>query len=273
MLDNKISTKILCADSYIFRHRNPTYQFKGEAIQLFRAWFACDIKYIISDSKRYHLNFFKYGNATKQLADCIEKSSNETNQQSKYCTRSLRTACLKSKFRVIKTIRTRLFWLIELMAEYRELKVVHLVRDPRAVINSWTKFGECVGKYGGVPACAHSLCTNMEDDIASFELLNLIYPTRLKRIVFEELVNETNEVAKSVYNFIGMDFKFATQEYVRLVTNTGNDSAGIKSNIGPNSSDSINSWRSTISDQNLFIVQTLCKHVMDKLGYYHFIKP
>ena len=159
------------------------------------------------------------------------------------------------------------------MAEYQELKIIHLVRDPRAIISSWTKFGECTDKHGGVPACTHYLCSNMEDDLIAFDLLSLVYPERLHRIVFEELASKPIKVTKRLYNFIGMELSSSAQEYVRLITSAGKNSTGIMSTIRANSSASVDAWRATISDQNLFIVQKLCKHVMDELGYYHFIKP
>ena len=99
------------------------------------------------------------GNKTRKLVECLEKTSNETNLSSRLCTRILRKECLKSKVRIIKTIRTRLTWLVDILEEFPNLKIVHLVRDPRAVVNSLIRVGKCKKQNGGVPGCSHYFCS------------------------------------------------------------------------------------------------------------------
>lgn len=255
------------------RQRSPTYEFKEDALHLFRAWFACDMKYILSDKNRYHLNFFKYGNKTNRLVECVERSAKETNSKSRFCTRLLRKECLKSKFRIVKTIRTRLIWLTDLLSEFQNLKVIHLVRDPRAIINSQIKYGECADKHGGVQGCTHNLCTNIEDDVTAFDLLDSLHPDRLQRISFEDLASKPVEVTKHIYKFIGMNLDAAAEGYVRNITSAGRNSTGVLSTVRANSSDIVDAWRAGISDETLFTVQTICRYAMEMLGLYHFIKP
>ena len=205
--------------------------------------------------------------------DCLEKTSNQTNLSSRLCTRILRKECLKSKVRIIKTIRTRLVWLLDILEEFPTLKIIHLVRDPRAVVNSLIRVGECDMQNGGVPGCSHYFCSNLEDDLSAYTIFKMLYQDRIERITFENLARQPISVSKHMYDFIDLELDAVAEGYIRNITSAGNNSTGAMSTIRANSSISIDAWRTSLSAENLFVVQTICKSAMEQLGYYHFIKP
>ena len=54
--------------------------------------------------------------------------------------------CLKSKQRIVKTVRLRLSQIAHLVP-ILNLKIIVLHRDPRGVMNSRWRMGWCVGRY------------------------------------------------------------------------------------------------------------------------------
>ena len=180
---------------------------------------------------------------------------------------------MKSKVRIIKTIRTRLTWLLDILEEFPTLKIIHLVRDPRAVVNSLIRVGECKKQNGGVSGCSHYFCSDLEDDLSTFKTLKLLYQDRILRISYENLANNPIPMAKRMYKFIDLELGSVAEGYIGNITMAGNNSTGAMSTIRANSSIHIDAWRTKLSTENLFIVQTICKSVMGQLGYHHYIRP
>ena len=205
--------------------------------------------------------------------ECLEKTSNQTKSSSRLCTRILRKECLKSKVRIIKTIRTRLTWLLDILEEFPSLKIIHLVRDPRAVVNSLIRVGECKVNNGGVPGCSHYFCSAMEEDLSTFKILKMLYQGRILKVTYENLASKPISVSKHMYEFIDLELDVLAEGYIRNITIAGNNSTGVMSTIRTNSSIPIDAWRTRLNTENLFIVQTICKSVMEQLGYYHYIRP
>lgn len=72
---------------------------------------------------------------------------------------ALEAACRRKRFRVVKTIRSRVSWLPELLKDAEaNLRVIHLVRDPRGSITS-------VRKAGWFSAEPQTYCERMRTDI------------------------------------------------------------------------------------------------------------
>lgn len=258
-----------------FLSDRPMMLVKEEVEQLYRAWFTCDMEYILSDMRRYHVSFLKFGLKTKLLFDCLDDASNTVYQRNKMpCTDMLRNLCLESKRRVFKTIRTPLVWLKELMDEFPTMKIVHLVRDPRAVIMSQRRFGECSrDKHGGIAGCSKRLCSSLEEDLTSAEMFSKLYPGRIFTLKYEDLALTPGEKTKELYDFLDMNYTDKIKNYVVNITMSGNNASYMLDSVRPDSRVIVDKWRTNISDVTLEIVQIMCKYVMRKLSYHHFIKP
>ena len=205
--------------------------------------------------------------------ECLEKTSNQTSLSSRLCTRILRKECMKSKFRIVKSIRIRLTWLLDILEEFPTLKIIHLVRDPRAVVNSLIRVGECKVQHDGVPGCSHYFCSAMEEDLSTFKILKMLYLDRILRVSYENIASKPILESKRMYEFIDLKLDALAEGYIRNITIAGNNSTGVMSTIRANSSIPIDAWRTRLNTENLFIVQTMCKSVMKQLGYYHYIRP
>ena len=248
---------------------------KEEVDGLYRAWFICDMEFIISDPHRYHIGFFKHGHKTKLLLNCL-KNNNDTsyNLNEMTCTDYLHRLCTESKYRVLKTIRTPLIWFKHLMEEFPTMKIVHLVRDPRAILTSQRRFGECSrAKHGGLAGCTKFLCSSLEEDLVTYEMFTKLYPGRMYQLKYEETALNPLFKTKELYSFLNLKFTDSIRKYIVNITMSGYNASYTLDTVRPNSSEMVDKWRTKISDDLLETVQTLCKYSMEKLAYYHFIKP
>ncbi|KAK3873863.1 hypothetical protein Pcinc_021154 [Petrolisthes cinctipes] len=91
----------------------------------------------------------------------------------KYGNKSLIESCEDRPVKVIKTIRTRVSWLKPLLNSLQDLKVIHLLRDPRATIPSGIKQG-----WFSINA-SKELCDYVKEDLHYGEQLQNHYPERL----------------------------------------------------------------------------------------------
>ncbi|XP_053392797.1 carbohydrate sulfotransferase 1-like [Mercenaria mercenaria] len=253
----------------------PLMVVREEVEDLYRAWFTCDMDYIISETYRYHISFFKLGYKTQLLLKCLENASEIVYHANKMpCTDYLRKLCLESRHRVLKTIRTPLSWFHGLMGEFPNMKIIHLVRDPRAILTSQRRFGECArGKHGGLAGCTKFVCSSLEDDLTTFEMFSKLFPNRIFRLKYEDVALKPIAKTKELYHFLNLKYTDATEKYVENITMSGNNKSFVLDTVVPNSIDMIDKWRTKISDELLETVQTMCRYVMNQLSYYHFIKP
>ena len=89
------------------------------------------------------------------------------------CTHHLQTACQSSDVRVVKTVRAAMSEMDMLFRTSPNFRLVHLIRDPRGVVNSRGKFPACrgIGKPYNAVAEARIYCRNALRDIEERRIL------------------------------------------------------------------------------------------------------
>ncbi|XP_060596820.1 carbohydrate sulfotransferase 1-like isoform X2 [Ruditapes philippinarum] len=258
-----------------FVAERPLMDIKEEVDGLYRAWFTCDMEYILSEPYRYHVGFFKHGHKTKLLLKCLDNTTYTlVKDNAMPCTNYLQKLCMDSKYRVLKTIRTPLIWFKTLMEEFPNMKIVHLVRDPRAILTSQRRFGECsTVKHGGLAGCTRFVCSSLEDDLLTFEIFTKLFPGRIYQIKYEDIALNPLSKTKELYRFLNLKYTDSITKYIVNITMSGNNATYTLDTVRPNSSEMIDKWRTKISDELLDTAQAMCKFAMKALSYYHFIKP
>lgn len=112
-----------------------------------------------------------------------------------YCAKILREDCLAAKVRVLKEIRLDLRLVAPLLHLDPEIKVIHLVRDPRGVMAS--TFSITVVK---------TFCKRMLRNIRAFELTVQQFPGCCLQMRYEDLTTNAQVTAAKVYAHTGLDF-------------------------------------------------------------------
>ena len=184
------------------------------------------------------------------------------------CISKLKTECEHSSIRVIKAIRLPLNLISHLMEEIPGLKIVHLVRDPRATLRSQMSFGMCSqAKHGGRYNCTNNYCTRLENDKAAAEDLSRRHKGRVTTVFYEDIAARPIETSKKLFDFIGATFTRNAEEYVYNITLAGNDNKCAICTSRANSSVYIDKWKTKTSSEFLEIIQDRCKNI---LQHYHY---
>ncbi|KAG0714123.1 Carbohydrate sulfotransferase 1 [Chionoecetes opilio] len=109
---------------------------------------------------------------------------------------SVKEYCKKEPLIIIKTIRMRLQWVRELMdrKEVDNMKVIHLVRDPRGSLTSMERL---MWNTADMEACA-----KIHQDLQEKETMLSLYPSRYTFIKYEDLCRDPYGQTRRLLRFI-----------------------------------------------------------------------
>ncbi|XP_061198277.1 carbohydrate sulfotransferase 2-like [Saccostrea echinata] len=186
-------------------------------VDLLYNWFTCNLCEIdlLSLSNEFIHIFTPEHDA---YYNCIQNSRQRTplNEYVTKCLPYLQEKCIKAKTRTLKTIRFPMTAVETLLKRLPSLKVVHLVRDPRAILQSQlvTKLASVVNfdKY------SMSFCNRMSENIQYEKQLLVNYPHRIRRLVYENLAINPRDVTKRLYDFLFAIFDENVEKYVKSLT-------------------------------------------------------
>ena len=130
----------------------------------------------------------------------------------------LRSTCSRSSLRAAKTVRAQMMSMDILLASDPDIRVIHLLRDPRAVVSSRLQKHDnsIVGRYslsaGGFQKSsdvarreAEIYCRTAVNDIRVRRVLEVKYPGRILVLHYEDVVADLLRHADLVYRFLGVD--------------------------------------------------------------------
>lgn len=168
--------------------------------------------------------------------------------------------CVTSNIRVIKTIRFRMLGVDRLLRLLPDLKVIHLVRDPRGMLLSRIMTGEY---------CIHDQsrtflreCGRVLSDRLAFKELSLKYPNRLITEYYEDIAVRPMQALTRVYRYLGLDKPpMNVQTYLQRHTE-----GGLNKKMVP-SVDIVHGWRTKIAMPMAQSIDAQCSELYDELGY------
>lgn len=183
------------------------------------------------------------------------------------CIKEFQTLCKNSPFRVIKTIRVLFSDVKHLLKSLPRLKIIHLVRDPRATLASQSSFGKCSKSRGGWFGCSNALCTRLESDVLQEEILYREYPDRLFTIFYHQIASDPIGSAKKLYGFIGAEFTKHAEEYIRNITMSGLPDNCLICTTRSNSSEHINTWKTKLKREAIDMIQQRCNYILQRYEF------
>ena len=210
-----------------------------------------------------------YGLKTKHFDDCLKDATKtkKYNDSVLVCAKELQTICEQSPIRVIKTIRLDLSTLTPLLSMLPSLKIVHLIRDPRATMLSQSRAGMCSDNEGGKYGCSSRYCYRLENDVLEHETITKDYQGRISPVYYEQIARFPLEASGKMYKFIEANYTKPVMQYVYNITMSGaKDDCGICSTRS-NSSEHINAWKKTMPTEFIDIVEDRCHYVLKRFHY------
>lgn len=200
------------------------------------------------------------------------KLKNMTNALS-VCSRQLQAVCENSPYRIIKTIRVELANVKSLLESLPNLKIIHLVRDPRATLFSQNMFGMCQERYGGWSGCTNTYCTRLENDVLEEEKIKQIYPNRIMTVLYEDIARHPIETAKKMYEFTEAEFTKEAYSYIYNITLAGNPDNCVICTTRRNSTEHITTWKRKMPRDFIKIVNERCNYMLKRFHFDEFRLP
>ena len=178
--------------------------------------------------------------------------------------RKMPIICRQSLNVVIKTIRLPLFLVEELFKLVPRLKVVHLVRDPRATLLSQQRAMHSKKDDDNI----QGYCARVYSDVIFAR--HYQFQNRITRVRFEDISTKPFDVARDLYKFAGMKFGPRSKRAI-LSTSSANWTRG--NNCGAyctrreDSSLEAYDWRLKIKYDFVKRVDRACGYIYTMLGY------
>nr|XP_045586682.1 carbohydrate sulfotransferase 1-like [Procambarus clarkii] len=176
----------------------------------------------------------------------------------------LTRACQMFPIQLVKTVRLRLnLTQLFLNDEKMNVKVVFLVRDPRATMSSrYTSVSWCSDK----PDCSSPevLCSDLQADLKVATALKQLYPQRFTIVKYEDLATDPQPQINNLMNFLGMEF---SQEIARFVQEHTQEDVNNPWSTKRKSSDRVSMWKKQLPLQEVHTIQNACESVLKTLKY------
>lgn len=170
----------------------------------------------------------------------------------------------KSRPLLIKTIRLHGKVVPQLMQNIPHLKVVHLIRDPRAIFSSRNKV---MSKWE-----ADEICRQIRADIKMINLMKLQNPDRWKDrymlVRYEDLADKQrmNASLTEVYNFLKMTLNTSLLEKYNQQHYGSHKRRGSFNTVRDADFDP-NHWQKTMSTHDINTIQNECGDILHRFGY------
>lgn len=157
------------------------------------------------------------------------------------------------------------------------MRVIDIVRDPRAIIASWkhyslsnwsSKWVQNKSAGANDNAALIDICDNFAANI------QVVHP-RVKRVAYEDFVHHPEAVMRDVYSFLGLTFGQAQLSWIARTFNA-NACAPTKRGLDrvtqdchTNSTEPLDRWRSHLSPAEIeaFATTQSCQELMSTYGY------
>ncbi|XP_007539490.1 carbohydrate sulfotransferase 3 isoform X1 [Erinaceus europaeus] len=190
-------------------------------------------------------------------------------------------ACLRKEHMALKAVRIRQLEFLQPLAEdpRLDLRIIQLVRDPRAVLAS--RMVAFAGKYEtwkkwlveGQDRLREEEVQRLRGNCESIRLsaeLGLSQPPWLRGrymlVRYEDVARRPLQKAREMYRFAGIPLTPQVEDWIQKNTQAAQDSSGIYS-TQKNSSEQFEKWRFSMPFKLAQVVQAACGPAMRLFGY------
>lgn len=194
----------------------------------------------------------------------------QRNKPFEHCLELLQeSSCKAAKHRVSKVLRLSLGAVEDLLREIPNLKVVHLFRDPRAIIHSRIETHgyplEKMTLTNAIQSNAKSLCNKMSTDLVDGKRLHKRFPNRFRFIHYEDIYTRDYSLIE-LHTFLGMPVSKINLDFARFsLANHGS----LRSSSARSERKENNAfwWRKYLRWDIVKSVDTECSFLYKELGY------
>ena len=151
-------------------------------------------------------------------------------------------------------------------------RMVCLVRDPRAVVASMKSIGGIGNREdsfaSSVESASGKVCKILTNHYHSLNLPDLVIKSKLIAVRYEDIVSQPEDAIRALFSFVNMEIDQKTVEWVIENTHGQLDNTIDSFSVFlRNVSYSLNSWRRSLTFEQVDMIQSKCGPIMKKFGY------
>ena len=182
------------------------------------------------------------------------------------CNDYLKLWCANAHLRTTKTIRMSMEHVQHMMEVDPSIKVIHLIRDPRAVLHSQMKINRNVARR--LRIMASRLCSRLVKDVSIRETLEQKYPGQLMQIRYEDLATNPIKSAETMYQHISLTLPKQVTSWIEQSTHAYKDN-GVMGTNRENSTKVAYDWQYTLTEEQKQTVLNIpkCVQFLNKSKY------
>ncbi|XP_045198558.2 carbohydrate sulfotransferase 3-like [Mercenaria mercenaria] len=214
--------------------------------------------------KTFYFCSKKYISKSTKAGKASSASFKETNANLKHCLKKAEESCQKSPLVALKFIRLRMKDVAKLLPFYPNMKIIHLVRDPRGILISRIKLKAITTKNYQAKVKSH--CSSIEQDLKFSKAILQTYSDRLKIVYYEDIAERPLETTRALTEFAGLRFVKSMQTFIEKQTHASRDS-GPYATQRRNSKTTAKKWRTLIDPEMAKYTYNACKTSNFVLGY------
>ncbi len=175
--------------------------------------------------------------------------------------------CQSSSLVVAKILRMNMENVDKVLAENEDWKIVHQVRDPRAVLVSQRASKILTHHSGGsIITESQTLCDKMLSDIKASKKLKRVYPDQIHLMRYEDYADNPVTTLKQVYSFIGMEINPLVIKTIKTLSNSMYDSNPMDQHR-KDSGQTSRRWVTKITSREKEYIDKDCIDVYRESGY------
>ncbi|XP_064607119.1 carbohydrate sulfotransferase 1-like [Liolophura sinensis] len=193
-----------------------------------------------------------------KFRSCNQKYKTSPKDFNNVCVRDLQEDCQRAPIRVIKTIRTPMRLVRELLEADPSLKVIHLLRDPRAHTRSWMQHD---GEGGKPRDKIEAICNRIRADLETRYELQKLYPGAFNEIIYEALARQPMAVLKKVYSWLEVPIQQKVINWLINSTHSQKDGTFVET-FRKNSAVTAYSWTKNVKFSHVNLVNTYCRDII-----------
>lgn len=209
--------------------------------------------------------FMSMGNKTKPFQRCLNTHPGIIGILQ--CLPEIQRSCRSAKAVVLKTIRYTVENAMALMANDSQVKVIHLIRDPRGTIRSRIGPGKIL--WERLANFSRNYCRGVAKDLAMGDIVRGQFPGRLVRVRYEDIALQPVRFAKKLLAFAGLSLSPRQKEYLEEMTSAVEHKTckNCVKVLKTNSTAAAFSWRGAFDFYHTSAIDAGCGDVYEKAGY------
>lgn len=185
--------------------------------------------------------------------------------ESDTCVKNLQTVCYQSQSIIFKTIRLSMDLMPSLLTKFPGLKVVHLLRDPRGIIDSRRRGGFL--RNSGIAQSSKSLCALIRKNVQYSKTLQSRFPNRILTVLYEDIAQNPVGLSNKFYSELHLKYSDNFEEWIFNHTSAGIPDNAYYETVRSNSSETSQSWRKRLSFKDVKVIEEECGDIIDLLGF------